>query len=41
MAPTHPHAAAPDKPPFNVMLGPGAALVDRVRDWLSGRRQDT
>lgn len=31
-APTHPHPHAPDSPPGNVMLGPVAALVDRVRD---------
>ncbi len=34
-APTHPHPLAPDRPPFNKLLGPGPALVDRVRDWLS------
>lgn len=37
MAPTRPHPAAPDKPPANKVLGPGAALVDRMRDALSGR----
>lgn len=31
-APTHPHPHAPDTPPGNVVLGPVAALVDRVRD---------
>lgn len=31
-APTHPHPHAPDTPPGNVVLGPLAALVDRVRD---------
>lgn len=31
-APTHPHPHAPDTPPGNVVLGPIAALVDRVRD---------
>jgi hemerythrin superfamily protein len=35
--PTHPHPMAPDHPPFNALLGPGAALVDRVRDMLTGR----
>ncbi|MBV9098081.1 MAG: hemerythrin domain-containing protein [Frankiaceae bacterium] len=35
--PTHPHPMAPDHPPFNALLAPGAALVDRVRDMLSGR----
>jgi hemerythrin superfamily protein len=37
MAPTHPHPSAPDKPPANKLLAPGAALVDRMRDALSGR----
>jgi hemerythrin superfamily protein len=37
MAPTHPHPSAPDKPPANKILGPGAALVDRMRDALTGR----
>jgi hemerythrin superfamily protein len=31
-APTHPHPHAPDTPPGNTVLGPVAALVDRVRD---------
>lgn len=31
-APTHPHPHAPDTPPGNVVMGPLAALVDRVRD---------
>lgn len=31
-APTHPHPHAPDRPPGNVVLGPVASLVDRVRD---------
>src|SRR3954454_13676445 len=37
IAPTHPHPKAPDHPPFNALLGPGAGLVDRVRDLLTGR----
>ncbi|MGW1952888.1 hemerythrin domain-containing protein [Streptomyces sp. NPDC001920] len=37
MAPTRPHPAAPDKPPANKLLAPGAGLVDRMRDALSGR----
>ncbi|MFG2127406.1 hemerythrin domain-containing protein [Streptomyces sp. NPDC048751] len=37
VAPTRPHPAAPDKPPANKLLAPGAGLVDRVRDALSGR----
>lgn len=36
-APTRPHPLAPDKPPANKILGPGAALVDRMRDALTGR----
>ncbi|MGW2639071.1 hemerythrin domain-containing protein [Streptomyces sp. NPDC001348] len=36
-APTRPHPTAPDKPPANKMLAPGAGLVDRLRDALSGR----
>lgn len=31
-APTHPHPHAPDSPPGNVVMGPVAALVDRLRD---------
>ncbi|GHB58739.1 hemerythrin [Streptomyces viridiviolaceus] len=37
MAPTRPHPTAPDKPPMNKLLAPGAGMVDRVRDALSGR----
>jgi hemerythrin superfamily protein len=37
IAPTRPHPAAPDKPPANKMLNPGAGLVDRLRDALTGR----
>jgi hemerythrin superfamily protein len=33
-APTHPHPHLPDTPPGNVVLGPIAALVDRVRDAM-------
>jgi hemerythrin superfamily protein len=36
-APTRPHPMSPDKPPMNRMLEPGAGLVDRMRDSLSGR----
>lgn len=36
-APTRPHPSAPDTPPGNKLLGPGVAVVDRVRDLLSGR----
>ncbi|MPY57568.1 hemerythrin domain-containing protein [Streptomyces spongiae] len=37
LAPTRPHPAAPDKPPANKLLAPGAGLVDRLRDMLTGR----
>ncbi|MEO3761664.1 hemerythrin domain-containing protein [Mycobacterium sp. B14F4] len=37
MAPTRPHPLAPDRPPANKILAPGAGLVDRLRDALSGR----
>ncbi|OZV75552.1 hemerythrin [Micromonospora echinospora] len=37
IAPTRPHPAAPDRPPANKLLAPGAGLVDRMRDALSGR----
>ncbi|MEV0201543.1 hemerythrin domain-containing protein [Nonomuraea sp. NPDC050691] len=37
VAPTRPHPSAPDKPPFNKLLAPGAGLVDRLRDALTGR----
>ena len=37
VVPTHPHPMAPDHPPFNALLGPGAGLIDRVRDLLTGR----
>jgi hemerythrin superfamily protein len=34
-APNHPHPAAPDRPPGNKILGPVAALFDRLRDAAS------
>lgn len=37
-APTRPHPSAPDKPPMNRILDPGAGLIDRMRDSLSGRQ---
>ncbi|WP_372348405.1 hemerythrin domain-containing protein [Streptomyces sp. KL116D] len=38
-APTrpHPHPHAPNTPPGNKLLAPGTGLVDRVRDYLTGR----
>jgi hemerythrin-like domain-containing protein len=37
IVPTHPHPMAPHHPPFNALLAPGAGLVDRLRDMLTGR----
>lgn len=37
IAPTRPHPSAPDHPPLNKLLDPGAGLVDRMRDALTGR----
>jgi hemerythrin superfamily protein len=37
IAPTRPHPSAPSTPPANMLLAPGAGLVDRVRDALSRR----
>ncbi|OZM77183.1 hemerythrin domain-containing protein [Pseudonocardia sp. MH-G8] len=37
IAPTRPHPSAPNTPPANKILGPGAGLVDKMRDKLSGR----
>lgn len=37
IAPTRPHPSAPDTPPANKLLAPGAGLVDRLRDAFSGR----
>ncbi|MFD7229293.1 hemerythrin domain-containing protein [Streptomyces sp. NPDC059881] len=37
MAPTRPHPSMPDTPPANKLLAPGAGLVDRVRDFVTGR----
>ncbi|TMV00148.1 hemerythrin domain-containing protein [Streptomyces sp. DASNCL29] len=36
-APTRPHPSAPDTPPGNKLLAPGAGLVDRARDFVTGR----
>lgn len=37
LAPTRPHPSAPDHAPLNKLLGPGAGLVDRMREAMSGR----
>jgi hemerythrin superfamily protein len=36
-APTRPHPDVPRTPPMNKILAPGAGLVDRARDMVSGR----
>lgn len=36
-APTRPHPHAPDKPPANLILGPGIGFIDKIRDTLRGR----
>jgi hemerythrin superfamily protein len=36
-APTRPHPSAPDQPPLNKIHAPGAGLIDRIRDHLTGR----
>jgi hemerythrin superfamily protein len=36
-APTRPHPHAPDTPPANLIAGPVAGAVDRVRDAATGR----
>lgn len=35
IAPTHPHPSSPDTPPGNLIAGPLAGIVDRVRDTFS------
>jgi hemerythrin superfamily protein len=35
-APTHPHPHSPDTPPGNKILGPVAALADKLRDAIKG-----
>lgn len=39
-APTHPHPHAPDTPPGNLLLGPIAAVLDRVRDAVRQANAD-
>ncbi len=38
-APTHPHPKAPDTPPGNLVAGPAAALVDKARDKVGGKKK--
>jgi hemerythrin superfamily protein len=40
-APTHPHPAAPASGPGAKVAGPGAGMVDRVRDKLGDRPADS
>ena len=40
IAPTRPHPSAPDTPPLNKILAPGAGLVDRIRDKITGRGKE-
>ena len=40
-APTRPHPRAPARPPGNLVAGPLAAVVDRVRDAVSGRGSES
>ncbi|WP_020659557.1 hemerythrin domain-containing protein [Amycolatopsis benzoatilytica] len=37
IAPTRPHPASPSTPPANLVLAPGVAFVDKIRDALAGR----
>ncbi|WP_406864733.1 hemerythrin domain-containing protein [Streptomyces sp. HUAS MG47] len=37
MAPTRPHPSAPSTPPANKLIAPGVGLVDRARDFVTGR----
>jgi hemerythrin superfamily protein len=37
-APTRPHPNAPSTPPGNILIGAAAAIVDKARDTLTGRR---
>ncbi|MFF0752900.1 hemerythrin domain-containing protein [Streptomyces sp. NPDC004267] len=37
MAPTRPHPSAPSSPAASKLLAPGVGLVDRARDFVSGR----
>ncbi|HVX43698.1 MAG TPA: hemerythrin domain-containing protein [Mycobacteriales bacterium] len=36
-APTRPHPSSPSAPPANKILAPGAGMIDRLRDALTGR----
>jgi hemerythrin superfamily protein len=40
ISPTRPHPNAPNAPPGNMVAGPIAATVDRIRDAVSDRSED-
>ncbi|WP_345703952.1 hypothetical protein [Kitasatospora paranensis] len=40
MAPTRPHPDAPSSPTARRLLAPGIGLIDRVRDYRSGRGRE-
>ena len=41
VAPTRPHPAAPHSKLFHKVAGPGVGMVDRLRDALTGRSDNT
>ena len=41
VAPTRPHPGAPHSEVFHKMVGPGVGMVDRLRDKLTGRSDNT
>jgi hemerythrin superfamily protein len=41
VAPTRPHPAAPHSKLFHTLVGPGVGMVDRLRDALTGRSENT
>jgi len=41
IAPTRPHPASPNAELFHKLVGPGVGLVDRLRDRITGRHENT
>ena len=41
IAPTRPHPGSPHSELFHMTIGPGVGMVDRLRDALSGRAENT
>lgn len=41
IAPTQPHPEAPLTPPGNLIMGPLAALTDRIKEYALGGRKST